>query len=161
MHRKRACLWTRFRHSPFLFQIICSLACCSCTSLIAKIVKDAHLVEHRVRKRTLVSPANDWLHCCRHYSYSRFLVRHHWFTVSAVVVIAVALTILGFVFTRLPDFSDPRKVGGESQAEMSILASTCLGMGSARQGHDLLSAHGVTARLGTISAGVRTAVGNL
>ena len=92
----------------------------SCTILIAKRVKDVHLVERRVRMRTLVSPARDWLHCCRRRrrcSYSRFLVRHHWFTVSAVVFVAVALTILGFVFTRLPDFSDPRKVSDESRAK--------------------------------------------
>ncbi|CAF0998227.1 unnamed protein product [Rotaria sordida] len=40
--------------------------------------------------------------------YSRLLVRHHWFVLAFVVFICITLTIIGLVFTQLPDFSDPR-----------------------------------------------------
>jgi hypothetical protein len=44
------------------------------------------------------------------FSYSRLLVRHHWFVLSFVVLISIILTIVGLAFTQLPDFSDPRLV---------------------------------------------------
>ncbi|CAF0819815.1 unnamed protein product [Rotaria sp. Silwood1] len=40
--------------------------------------------------------------------YSRLLVRHHWLVLGFVVFISIILTIAGFAFTQLPDFSDPR-----------------------------------------------------
>ncbi|CAF0976852.1 unnamed protein product [Rotaria sp. Silwood1] len=40
--------------------------------------------------------------------YSRLLVRHHWFVLGFVIFICITLTIIGLVFTQLPDFSDPR-----------------------------------------------------
>jgi hypothetical protein len=45
-----------------------------------------------------------------YFSYSRLLVRHHWFVLNFVVLISIILTIVGLAFTQLPDFSDPRKV---------------------------------------------------
>ena len=44
------------------------------------------------------------------FSYSRLLVRHHWFVLNLVVIISILLTIIGLAFTQLPDFSDPRIV---------------------------------------------------
>jgi len=44
------------------------------------------------------------------FSYSRLLVRHHWFVLNFVVLISIILTIVGLAFTQLPDFSDPRIV---------------------------------------------------
>ncbi|CAF0860919.1 unnamed protein product [Adineta ricciae] len=44
--------------------------------------------------------------------YSRFLVRHHWLVLGFVVFISIILTIIGFAFTQLPDFSDPRSGWG-------------------------------------------------
>jgi len=44
------------------------------------------------------------------FSYSRLLVRHHWFVLNFVVLFSIVLTIVGLGFTQLPDFSDPRKV---------------------------------------------------
>ncbi|CAF0753994.1 unnamed protein product [Adineta ricciae] len=40
--------------------------------------------------------------------YSRLLVRHHWLVLSFVVFSCITLTVTAFVFTKLPDLSDPR-----------------------------------------------------
>ncbi|CAF1105077.1 unnamed protein product [Adineta steineri] len=40
--------------------------------------------------------------------YSRLLVRHHWLVLSLIVFCCVSLTAIAFVFTKLPDLSDPR-----------------------------------------------------
>ncbi|UJR06815.1 hypothetical protein I4U23_011102 [Adineta vaga] len=40
--------------------------------------------------------------------YSRLLVRHSWFVLNFIVFTCITLTILTFLFTKLPDLSDPR-----------------------------------------------------
>ncbi|UJR19779.1 hypothetical protein I4U23_022913 [Adineta vaga] len=40
--------------------------------------------------------------------YSRLLVRHHWFVLTSVVFLCITLITIAFVFTKLPDLSDPR-----------------------------------------------------
>ncbi|UJR21298.1 hypothetical protein I4U23_024389 [Adineta vaga] len=46
--------------------------------------------------------------CFSNTTYSRILVRHHWLVLSFVIFICIILTVIGVIFTQLPDFSDPR-----------------------------------------------------
>ena len=107
-----------------------------------------------VRKRTLTFDRTDWcISTIVFLSYSRFLVRHHWFVLSLVVVIAIVLTIIGVLCTQLPDFSDPRKVNRTRRSTTNFfLVFSSSGMGSTWKGHDLFAIDGFTTRVGEISS---------
>ena len=146
------------------------------------------VLSHDVRKRTLDTLSMDWLHSFvlsptplfflfpsispidrwntnnRTFSlasYSRFLVRHHWFVLSSVVLIAIVLTVIGLVCKDLPDFSDPRKVKHWSKGHRSSFDATLLGMGCTGERDDLFTIDGSKACFGEISSCLRTPFGQL